>query len=83
MATPGDLPPHIALFSESASRAVVSVAPDRAGELEEHAAAFGVPCARLGEAGGPRMVFDGALEVDLAEATAAYEEAIPKLLAGE
>ena len=34
---PTDLPPHVALFSESASRAVVSVAPRRRGR---------VPCAR-------------------------------------
>ena len=30
---PGDLPPHVALFSESASRAVVAVAPERLEEL--------------------------------------------------
>ena len=79
---PGDLPWYVALFSESASRAVVSVSPERATELEDLCAAHGVPCARIGETGGPRLVFDGAFEIPLAEATAIYEEALPKLLAG-
>jgi len=55
---PTDLPSHVALFSESASRAVVSVA-----SLDEEAfrvlgAAHGVPVARIGETGGPRAVRD-------------------------
>ncbi len=79
---PGDLPPHVALFSESASRAVVSVDPARAVELEDLAGMLGVPLGRLGETGGPRIVVDGVLDLALDEATAAYEEAIPKLLAG-
>jgi phosphoribosylformylglycinamidine synthase len=76
----GDLPWHVALFAESASRAVVSVAPERAGELEELAAAHHVPFARLGETGGPRMVFDSLFEATVAEARAAYEDAIPRLM---
>jgi phosphoribosylformylglycinamidine synthase len=80
IALPGDLPPHVALFSESASRVIVSVEPERATELEELAGTLGVPLARLGETGGPRIVIDGVLDLSLAEATAAYEEAIPKLL---
>lgn len=79
---PGDLPWYVALFSESASRAVVSVSPERATELEDLCAAHGVPCARIGETGGPRLVFDGAFEIPLTEAAAIYEEALPKLLAG-
>jgi phosphoribosylformylglycinamidine synthase len=79
---PGDLPPHVTLFSESASRVVVSVDPERAAELEDLAGTLSVPLARLGETGGPRIVVDGVLDLALAEAAAAYEEAIPKLLAG-
>ena len=77
---PGDLPSHVALFSESASRVVASVAPERATELEDLAGTLGVPIARLGETGGPRLVVDGVLDLALDEATASYEEAIPKLL---
>ncbi|MGH2637122.1 MAG: AIR synthase related protein, partial [Actinomycetota bacterium] len=78
---PGDLPPHVALFSESASRAVVTAAPERASELEDLAAAFRVPFSRLGETGGPRIVFDQVADVTLEDAAAAHEGAIPKLLA--
>ena len=42
----------------------------------------GVPFARLGETGGPGVVFDGLFETTVAEIAAVYEDAIPKLLAG-
>jgi hypothetical protein len=61
---------------------VVSVIPEKAEALEEVAAAHGVPFARIGETGGPRMVFDTLFETTVEEARAVYEEAIPKLLAG-
>ncbi len=79
---PGDVPWYVTLFSESASRAVVSVAPENAAKLEVLASEHGVPFARIGETGGPRMVFDALFEVDLAEADAVYEGTIPRLLAG-
>ncbi len=79
---PGDVPAHVGLFSESASRAVVSVAPERSTELEDTAEAMHVPFFRLGETGGPRIVFDGVFEMDVAEIAAHYEGAIPELLAG-
>ena len=77
----GDLPGHVALFSESGSRAVVSVEPARQGPFETLAAGLGVPFKRLGDTGGPRMVFDGVFETTVAEARAVYEEALPRLLA--
>jgi phosphoribosylformylglycinamidine synthase len=77
-----DVPAHVALFSESASRAGVSVRPDRVEAVEALAAARGVPCERLGETGGPRMMFAPHVEISVAEARAVYEEAIPKLMAG-
>jgi Phosphoribosylformylglycinamidine (FGAM) synthase, synthetase domain len=46
---PGDLPSHVALFSESASRAIVSVDPADEEALVRLAAEHGVPVARLGE----------------------------------
>ena len=79
---PGDVPAHVELFSESASRAVVSVAPERATELEDTAEAMRVPCFRLGETGGPRIVFDGLFEMEVEEVAAHYEGSIPELLAG-
>jgi phosphoribosylformylglycinamidine synthase len=77
---PGDLPAHVGLFSESASRVVVSVPPERTEALEAMALEHHVPFARLGETGGPRMVFDATFEVSVAEARALYEDAIPTLM---
>jgi phosphoribosylformylglycinamidine (FGAM) synthase-like enzyme len=75
-----DLPLHITLFSESASRAVISVLPQDAAAWEALAAEHEVPFTRLGETGGPRMVFAGAFELTVAEAREVYESALPTLL---
>jgi phosphoribosylformylglycinamidine synthase len=80
VAVPGDLPPHVALFSESASRVVVAVAPERVEHLADLAAARGVPFATVGETGGPRVVFDGLFETTVHELRDVYEGAIPRLL---
>ena len=77
-----DLPPHVSLFSESASRAVVSVAPEHEPAVGELAGSHGVPLQRLGETGGPRVVFDGMFETTVAELTEIYEGAIPRLMEG-
>ena len=79
---PGDEPWYVALFSESASRAVVSVAPEKAEAVEALASAHHLPLSRLGETGGPGMVFDSLLEITVEDARSAHEGAIPKLLAG-
>jgi phosphoribosylformylglycinamidine synthase subunit PurL len=76
----GDLPPHVLLFGESASRAVVSVAPEREGSFRGLAATHGVPFTRLGETGGPRALIDGMLDVPVADLAEAWETAIPRLL---
>ena len=78
----GDEPPHVGLYAESASRAVLSVDPSRAAELEDTASALGVPLSRLGETGGPRIVFDGVFEMTVEEVNGIYEHTIPMLLAG-
>ena len=70
----------MALFSESASRAVVSVAPEHEEGLVALAAAHGVPLARLGETGGPRVVFDGMFETSVDELRDVFESAIPRLM---
>jgi phosphoribosylformylglycinamidine synthase II len=82
VALPGDLPPHVALFSESASRAVVSVRSGNAGALEALCRDHHTPFARIGETGGPRMVFDTLFELTVNEARAVHEGAIPRLLEG-
>jgi len=79
---PGDLPWYATLFSESASRAVVSVTPEKAEALEAAAALGEVPFSRIGETGGERIVVDTLFEVSVEEARERYESAIPRLLAG-
>ena len=77
---PTDLPAHVALFSESASRAVVSVAPLDEEAFQELAAVHGVPVTRIGETGGPRAVIDAAIDIPVAELEQVWASAIPRLL---
>jgi phosphoribosylformylglycinamidine synthase len=74
------LPDHVGLFSESASRAIVSVAAEREEAFAALAAGTPVPFARIGETGGPRAVFDGMLETTVERLRDAYEGAIPRLM---
>ena len=77
---PTDLPVHVALFSESAARAVVSLAPIDEDRFRALASTHAVPIARIGETGGPRAVIDGAIDVTVAELADVWERAIPRLL---
>ncbi len=75
-----DMPAHLALFSESASRVVVSVDPRDEERLVALAADHEVPCERLGETGGPRAVVEGLIDVPVSELADAWAGAIPRLL---
>jgi phosphoribosylformylglycinamidine synthase len=75
-----ELVPSVAWFSESASRVVVAVDPDRAAALVDRARTANVPAQLLGTAGGARLVADGAFDVTLADATIAWRDAIPHAL---
>jgi len=79
-AAPG-LAPHLALFSESASRAVVTARPGREAALETLAGVHRVPLARVGETGGSLLSFEGLLDVDLQDALVVHEGTIPRLMA--
>jgi Phosphoribosylformylglycinamidine (FGAM) synthase, synthetase domain len=70
----------LACFSESASRVVVSLVPDRVDALLGAAADAGVPAAVIGHARGTALVADGAFSVGLTEATTSYREAIPRIM---
>jgi phosphoribosylformylglycinamidine synthase len=53
---PGDFRADAVLFGETASRIVVSVAPEDAAALASIATVEGVPCTRLGTVGGEQLV---------------------------
>src|SRR5439155_321391 len=67
VAAPDDLPPTVALFSESASRAVVVPRSGREAELESLASVHRVPIARLGITGGSWLDFPGLFRVALSD----------------
>jgi phosphoribosylformylglycinamidine synthase subunit PurL len=56
------------------------VAPAREEAFVELAAHHGVPASRLGETGGPRVVFVGLFEATVAELREAHGSTIPRLM---
>jgi phosphoribosylformylglycinamidine synthase len=75
--------PWVTLYSESASRALVTARRGQWKEVESAAAAGGVPLARIGLTGGTRLRFTDLFEVELSDALVVYEGAIPRLMAAE
>ena len=71
----------MALFSESAARAVVTVGSDAADRLVELAAAHQVAVARIGVVGGAGLALDGLFDVELDELRTASESTLPALFA--
>ena len=80
VALPDTTPAHVALFGESAARAVVSVDPADEERFLALAAEHAVPALRLGETGGPRAMVEGMVDVTVEALADAYEGAIPRLL---
>jgi phosphoribosylformylglycinamidine synthase len=71
-----------ALFSESASRAVVTATPENAASLEGLLDRAGVVWTRIGVTQGDVMEFAGVFDVGVEEVRSVYEDAIPALLEG-
>jgi phosphoribosylformylglycinamidine (FGAM) synthase-like enzyme len=76
----GDLPHHVALFSESASRVVITARSGREADVEQLVAVQQVPIRRLGLTGGTRLEFADLFDVPLSDAVVVYEGAIPRLM---
>ncbi len=76
---PGD--PFTFLFSESAARAIVAVAPGAEKEFAVLCADQAQPAFIIGVTGGPSLEVDGAFEISLAELAAVHTQALPALLA--
>jgi phosphoribosylformylglycinamidine synthase subunit PurL len=76
---PGD--PFTYLFSESAARAVVAVAPGAEEEFAVLCVDERQPAFVIGVTGGPSLQVTGAFEISLSELAAVHEQALPALLA--
>jgi phosphoribosylformylglycinamidine synthase II len=73
------LDPATVLFSESAGRAIVSVAPGREAEFAALCEAHLVPLTVLGETGGESLAVDDTFEVPLAELERVWTATLPAL----
>jgi phosphoribosylformylglycinamidine synthase len=76
----GGMAPYVALFSESASRVVVTARDGSESDLEQLATVLGVPLLRLGLTGGTRLEFTGHLAMPLRDAVVVFEGTIPRLM---
>jgi phosphoribosylformylglycinamidine synthase subunit PurL len=72
--------PAAALFSEASSRVLLSVPVGAVGEVQARAEALGVEVSDLGEAGGDRLVVDGALDLALDVVVRAWRDRLPAAL---
>jgi phosphoribosylformylglycinamidine synthase len=75
--TPPEHAGHDWLFSESPSRVVVCVHPDRVGDVRAAAGDAGVAVAAIGVAGGERLLVQDLVDVALSEATEGFIGALP------
>jgi phosphoribosylformylglycinamidine synthase II len=74
---PGD--PFTALFSESAGRALVSVAPARETEFAALCATHGVPVTALGHTGGDSLTVDNAFAIPLTDLERTWTATLPAI----
>jgi len=70
----------VALFAESAARAVVAVDESDTERVLAACSSAGVPVARLGTTGGDALVVDGEFSIGLDELRATYEGTLPALV---
>jgi phosphoribosylformylglycinamidine synthase len=76
---PGVVDPFVTLFAESAGRVLVTVAPEKAGELLDRAASANLPAQRLGTVGGDVLAIEGVPALPLDELRTAWEGTLPAL----
>jgi phosphoribosylformylglycinamidine synthase subunit PurL len=82
VALPDGLDPFVALFAESAARAVVAVGPADADRFAALCAGFGVPVADLGVTGGTELTVEGQFSVGLDELRESWSATLPAAMAG-
>jgi len=76
---PEGLSPFVQLFSESAGRAVVTVARSEELRFTEMCDARGLPCTRIGVTDGTALEVQDVLAVSLDELRVAHESTLPNL----
>ena len=72
-----------ALFGETPSRVVISIAPERAHELGERAQEAQVPLARLGTVSGGRFILPYLVDLPVADLADAFENGLERTLQGQ
>jgi phosphoribosylformylglycinamidine (FGAM) synthase-like enzyme len=77
-----ELPSYAALFSETQSRIVVTVAPEDAERLVQLALANEIPYSVIGTVGGDSLVIDDVVRVTLVLMRGSWEPALANALAG-
>ena len=70
------------MFSESQSRALVSVPAQSLADLEDIAVELYVPVHILGTTGGTSLEIKGILKLSLVEMSEIYDNALEKMIAG-
>lgn len=75
-----DLHPASSLFSETQSRILVSLSPDKVDTLLDLADETGVPYSVIGEVGGDRIVIEDKVDVSLVDAAERFENTLPTLM---
>ncbi|WP_110239835.1 phosphoribosylformylglycinamidine synthase subunit PurL [Nocardioides gilvus] len=73
--------PFVALYAESAARALVTVTDDQVEALTALAAEHGVPLTRLGTTGGSELVVEDQFSVPVAEVKSAWVATLPAAMA--
>lgn len=71
---------HVALFSEAPGRVLLCVEPELVPEVAGRLQSSGVSFARMGEAGGSRVVVKGLLDVDLDVLEKVWRSRLPEAL---
>jgi phosphoribosylformylglycinamidine synthase len=83
VAVTSELPIHQVLFSESPSRVVVSVDPERIDDLVSACRDAGIACVRIGAATADRrLICRGVLDLDLDAVAEAQARVLPDLFDG-
>ncbi len=72
--------PFVALFSESAGRAIVTTAEANTGAVVAMAGSLGVPIQQIGRTGGNELIVRGLFGIPVTELRSAWTDTLPRAL---